>query len=261
MNFSRRFLLLAGLVAAAVLGFGAYAGIELVSHGRQIAAMNETLERMTNRIDLLNEVAEAASARALRAEENAQAAAKGRAEAEKATAEAQTSAGISAEEARQARDEAEKLRQEREQDLQRLQQALGAIVETRRTAMGLVMNLGADAIQFDFDKATLRPENRELLSRIAGILLTAKGYSIYVYGHTDDVGTAEYNRSLSEQRARTVRDYLAEAGVDPGIISTRGYGKSSPRVSGRSAEARATNRRVEIGIIDVSFDFRGEARH
>ena len=122
------------------------------------------------------------------------------------------------------------------------------------------MNLGSEAIQFDFDRADLRPGNRELLSRIAGVLLTAKGYSIYVYGHTDDVGTDEYNRGLSERRARSVRDYLVEAGLDSGIITTRGYGKSSPRVRGTSADARTANRRVEIGIVDVSLDIKGEVR-
>lgn len=64
----------------------------------------------------------------------------------------------------------------------RLQEALGKIAETRRTAMGLVMNLDSNAIQFEFDKATLLPANRELLSRIARILLTSKGYYITVYG-------------------------------------------------------------------------------
>ena len=119
------------------------------------------------------------------------------------------------------------------------------------------MNLGEDAIQFDFDKAELRPQHRELLSRIAGVLLTAKGYSIYVYGHTDDVGTESYNLNLSERRARAVRDYLVSAGVSPDIISTRGYGKSSPRVAGTTDEARAKNRRVEVGIIDVSLNVGG----
>ena len=82
---------------------------------------------------------------------------------------------------------------------------------------------------------------------------------MYVYGHTDDVGSEAYNQTLSEQRANSVRDYLAEAGIDPAIISTEGYGKSSPRVAGTSAEARAKNRRVEIGIVDVTIDYNGEA--
>ena len=252
-------------VFAAVSGFGlvAYMWTRVESQQRQTASLRDQLERMTNRIDLLTEVVEAASARAVRAEENARTAAEARdkaqaerAEAEKNSAEAQTSA----EQARAALAEAEKIRQQREQDLDRLQKALGALVETRRTALGLVMNLGENAIQFDFDRATLRAGNRELLSRIAGVLLTAKRYSIYVYGHTDDIGSDEYNRDLSTRRARTVRDYLVEAGLDSSIITTRGYGKSSPRVPAATQEARAKNRRVEIGIVDVSLDFGREAR-
>jgi outer membrane protein OmpA-like peptidoglycan-associated protein len=231
----------------------------------QTVTLTDQMQRMTSRIDLLTEVVEEASARATRAEAGAVAAAEARDRAQQArqaaeteTAEARDQARLSMEEAKAAREEAEKIRQERQQELDRLQQALGALVETRRTALGLVMSLGEDAIQFDFDKAELRPQNRELLSRIAGILLTAKGYSIYVYGHTDDVGPASYNLDLSERRARTVRDYLVDAGLSPKIISTRGYGKSSPRVPGTTDKARAVNRRVEIGIVDVSLDVKGE---
>ncbi len=118
------------------------------------------------------------------------------------------------------------------------------------------MNLGSDAIEFDFDKASLRPENRELLSRIAGVLLTSKGYRIQIYGHTDDVGTATYNQVLSERRAGAVSDYLVETGIDPNIVSIKGFGKSNPLVAGTSAKARAKNRRVEIGVIDTVVDYR-----
>ena len=260
MSIPGKSLWLGVLSSIALAAFVAYTLIRIVSHDRQVVVLSDQLERMTNRMDLLTEVAEAASARAIRAEENAMVAAEARTRAEKESEEARAQAQTSAEQARAALAEAEKIRQERETDLNRLQQALGALVETRRTALGLVMNLGSEAIQFDFDRADLRPGNRELLSRIAGVLLTAKGYSIYVYGHTDDVGTDEYNRGLSERRARSVRDYLVEAGLDSGIITTRGYGKSSPRVRGTSADARTANRRVEIGIVDVSLDIKGEVR-
>jgi outer membrane protein OmpA-like peptidoglycan-associated protein len=242
--------------------------IQMQYQKEQVKTLNDQVEQITSRVNLLNDVVEVASARAVRAEENAQSAAEARdraeqarLEAEVATAQAHDDARISAEQAKAARIETEKIRQEREQELDRLQQALSALVETRRTALGLVMNLGSDAIEFDFDKADLRPKNRELLSRIAGVLLTAKGYSIYVYGHTDDVGPDAYNWSLSERRARAVRDYLVQSGIDPGIITARGYGESSPRVSGTTPEARAMNRRVEIGIVDVALDVRGETRN
>ena len=267
MSLTKKFFWLVVLVGVCAFSVMAYLWARVESQQRQTASLGDQLERMTKRVDMVTEVAEAASARAMRAEENARTAAQardtaqaGRAEAEKQSVAARAEAQTSAEQARAALEEAEKIRQQREQDLDRLQKALGALVETRRTALGLVMNLGADAIQFDFDRDTLRPDNRELLSRIAGILLTAKGYSIYVYGHTDDVGSDEYNRDLSERRARTVRNYLVEAGLDSSILTTRGYGKSSPRAHGTTPKDRAINRRVEIGIVDVSFDFAGQRR-
>ncbi|MCP4896384.1 MAG: OmpA family protein, partial [bacterium] len=148
-------------------------------------------------------------------------------EAEKRAKHAETEAEIAESEAREAKREAERLRKQREETLNRLYNTLETIAETRRSALGLVMNLG-DSIEFDFDKAKLRPENREILSRIAGVLMTAEGFSIQVFGHTDDVGSDEYNQQLSERRAQSVSDYLVESGINPEIISVRGYGKSQP---------------------------------
>lgn len=168
---------------------------------------------------------------------------------------AENRAEAAQQEAEAAKQEAERIRREWAQEIDRLEEALSQITETRRTALGLVMNLGSDYLKFDFDKAAIRPENRELLSRIAGILLTSKDYSINIYGHTDDVGTEEYNQRLSERRAQAVRDYLVEAGIDPGIITTEGFGKSRPLVPGKTPEARAKNRRVEIGIINAHIQY------
>jgi len=162
---------------------------------------------------------------------------------------------LALEEAQRAREEQERIRRERDEDLDRLHTAFNQIVETRRTALGLVMSLGGDSMQFNFDAATLRPENRELLSKIVGILLTSKNYGIYVYGHTDDIGSEEYNLDLSERRAQTVRDYLTENGIAPEIITSRGFGKSRPIVPDTNAEARAENRRVEIGIVDTVISY------
>jgi len=155
------------------------------------------------------------------------------------------------EKAAQAQAEVERVRQRAEAELSRMQDALGQIAETRRTALGLVMNLSGDHLKFAFDKAELRPEDRELLSRVAGILSTATDYTISVNGHTDDVGSAEYNQKLSERRAQAVRDYLVEAGLSPDILSVEGHGKSLPLVAGTSEEARAKNRRVELGIVNT----------
>jgi outer membrane protein OmpA-like peptidoglycan-associated protein len=77
-----------------------------------------------------------------------------------------------------------------------------------------------------------------------------KGYTIAVYGYTDDIGTQTYNRQLSQRRAEAVRDFLVQTGISPTIMSAKGFGKSDPRVPGDSELARAANRRVEIGIVD-----------
>ena len=226
----------------------------------RIEQLADQAERAVVAANSAVETADTALTRAEGAEQNAaeaaltrEAALESRRAAEAMAAEAEEVARVATEEAGRARADLERLEQERQEELDRLQAALGAIVETRRTALGLVMNFGSDAIEFGFDIADLSGEDRELLSRVAGILLTSSGFSVAVYGHTDDVGTDEYNQTLSERRARSVRDYLVEAGVSPDIVSTLGYGKSSPRVEGTTPEARAMNRRVEIAIIDVNL--------
>ena len=232
----------------------------------QLTDLKQEVARVGYQVQSVAERAEAAHRRASQAERNAlqaaqakQQAEEARAKAEVAVEQAQEETTIAKREASLARQQAERIRQQREEELNRMQIALNQIAETRRTALGLVMNLGSDTINFDFDKATLRPEDRELLSRIAGVLLASKGYRTDVYGHTDDVGTVEYNQELSESRAQTVRDYLVKTGIDPKIVTAKGLGKSSPRVPGTDSMARAINRRVEIAIIDSVIQFEGFA--
>jgi len=252
------------IVAAAGMGISLY-----LSRVRN-KEMQHEMTVLERRMEEIATKAESARSQALAAEESARQSAAAREAAEHAKEEAKAETTRAQEQAEEARGraeaaqkerqqvvaEAERVKKEREDELIRLQEALGKIAETRRTAMGLVMNLDSNAIQFEFDRDTLLPQNRELLSRIAGILLTSKGYQITVYGHTDDVGSDAYNQELSARRARTVRDYLVEAGVSPEIITTKGYGKSNPLVEGKTAEARAKNRRVEIAIVDTILDFK-----
>src|SRR5687768_11835804 len=181
-----------------------------------------------------------------------------RLEAEAARQEASAArqeATTAVESAAQARAEAERIRKRAEAERDRLEAALGQIAETRRTALGLVMNLGGDHLKFAFNRAELTPRDRELLSRIAGILITAHDYTISVNGHTDDVGSAEYNQKLSERRAQAVRDYLVEAGLSPEILSVTGHGKSLPLVRGTTDAARAKNRRVELAIANTQIRY------
>ncbi len=202
------------------------------------------------------ELAQRATAARAEAERLAQASASARlaAEAEQEAAEkrradALMEAEVARLEARRARAEAAAIERRKQAELDRMQRALSRIADTRRTALGLVMNLDSSQVEFDFDKADLRPQNRELLSKIAGVLLTFENYSVQVFGHTDDVGTAEYNLELSERRAAAVREYLVEAGVPPAILTIQGLGQSSPLVEGTDEETRQRNRRVEVAIV------------
>jgi outer membrane protein OmpA-like peptidoglycan-associated protein len=159
----------------------------------------------------------------------------------------------------QSRQELEQLRVRREQELNHMQEVLARIAKTRRTASGVVIELGNDSFQFDFDKADLRPENREVLSRIAGVLLMSNGFRLSIQGHTDDVGSADYNQKLSERRAASVAQYLESSGIDPAVVDVRGFGKTSPRAENKSRDARQKNRRVEIAVVDSLIHYQGIA--
>jgi outer membrane protein OmpA-like peptidoglycan-associated protein len=194
--------------------------------------------------------AEIAAGARVQAEQQRDQAQAGQAQAENAAQQAQT-------QAQQAKDQLDALRKQREEELNQMQQALNKVVETRRTPNGMVMVLPDSTFKFDFDSSDLKPKNRELLSRIAGILMVSKGYGLSVFGYTDDVGTKEYNQKLSERRAQAVRNYLVQAGLDASIVNTKGYGKTNPLVPGDSAAARAKNRRVEIALTDSEIKYTG----
>ena len=152
----------------------------------------------------------------------------------------------------QAAHKTEENRTQHADELQKLKQSLGQIAETRRTSDGVVMTLGEKSLRFDSGKSVIAPQYRATLNRVAGVLTPLKGYSIYVYGYTDDSGTKEHNLELSVSRARAVRAALVKAGVDQSLISTKGFGKSKLLVRDSNAKARAANRRVEIGIVSAT---------
>ena len=103
-------------------------------------------------------------------------------------------------------------------------------------------------VLFDFGKYTLRPGTREKLAKVSGILLAHPGLRVEVEGHTDSVGSEEFNQRLSEQRASTVRDYLVAQGIPSDTVTSRGFGKSQPVATNDTAEGRQQNRRVEMVV-------------
>ncbi len=103
-------------------------------------------------------------------------------------------------------------------------------------------------IFFDFDKSTLRKESTKELERLQGILKENPTLKVEIAGHTDNVGSAEYNQKLSEDRAHTVVDYLVENGIDKKRLTYAGYGLSKPMTSNDTDKGRQLNRRTEFEI-------------
>ena len=252
----------AGIVLSVIaLGVTLALGFWLLRSVRRLnarmARLSQQSEQLNRRVGAVEQQSQVLAQQASQSAASAKAAAQQRDEAkqseENSAAQAQSAMRVAAtaqQQANQATQKAEEYRKQREEELQQLQQVLGQIAETHRTALGLVMTLGEKSIRFDFDKAEIKPQYRDILNRIAGVLMTLKQYSIYVYGYTDDVGTKDYNLKLSARRAQAVRDSLIQTGIKPGMITTKGFGKSDPRAKGETPAARSANRRVEIGIVD-----------
>jgi OOP family OmpA-OmpF porin len=107
-------------------------------------------------------------------------------------------------------------------------------------------------VKFDFDKAVVKSQYRSEVQRVAEFLNRHPGSTAVIEGHTDSVGSDAYNQTLSERRARAVRDYLVKQfNVDPSKISSAGYGKSRPIATNDTPEGRAENRRV-VGVFTGS---------
>lgn len=101
-------------------------------------------------------------------------------------------------------------------------------------------------IQFEFNSYALLAESFFDLDNVIAYLLDHPDVSVRLSGHTDDVGSIEYNRLLSENRAKSAAAYLISKGIDKGRISTFGFGESKPLVGDESEEAHEVNRRVEV---------------
>lgn len=117
------------------------------------------------------------------------------------------------------------------------------------------LTIDLKGVNFDFDKATLRPDGVVILDEAISILGRYPDLRVEVAGHTDSVGSEQYNQGLSERRARTVYDYLTGHGIDTGrLIGPNGYGESQPIAPNTNPdgsdnpEGRALNRRSELNV-------------
>jgi outer membrane protein OmpA-like peptidoglycan-associated protein len=173
------------------------------------------------------------------------------ADAAKAAALAQQQAAQSdADRAREAAHLSDQQRQQAEAEKaqlrERLRAQLNLILETRETQRGLIVNI--NDVLFDFNQYTLKPGAREKLAKVSGIILAYPGLKIQLEGHTDSVGSDDYNLKLSQQRGDSVRTYLVSQGVPADTVTAIGLGKADPVATNDNAAGRQQNRRVDMVV-------------
>jgi OOP family OmpA-OmpF porin len=106
------------------------------------------------------------------------------------------------------------------------------------------------SVDFEFDKSRLTPQGRRVLDEAAQKLQENPNLIVEIEGHTDSVGTEQYNLGLGKRRAEVVKGYLAlRHQVDPKRMTTLSYGEARPIADNRTAEGRAQNRRVEFKVL------------
>ncbi len=230
--------------------------------GAQASARSEMQARMdaeaaTANANRRSEDADKATADAQRLQQNAQAESdRNRTvaiDANQATAEAQQGrrdAEASADQNRLAAANSDRQLKQAVQDREELRakllQQFNVIFATRDTARGLIVSLSD--VLFDTGKSTLRPQAREKLAKLSGIVLAYPDLRLAIEGNTDSVGSDAMNQTLSEQRASSVRDYLVKENIPAASMTSRGFGKMQPVASNDTAEGRQQNRRVEMVV-------------
>ncbi len=107
-------------------------------------------------------------------------------------------------------------------------------------------------IFFETDSFNLLPASKAELDNLLRLLMANKGMKIQINGHTDDVGTPDYNQVLSEKRAKSVHAYLIKAGIEPKRLQYKGYGSSAPVATNLTPEGRALNRRTEMIVVQLN---------
>jgi len=120
-------------------------------------------------------------------------------------------------------------------------------VKVERVGEGIVVEFNSKVL-FAFDRADLSTSAEKNLDDLADILKKYPDTNIEIQGHTDDKGTDEYNRALSERRAAAVASYLKTKGISSNRVTTKGFGESAPKYPNDSETARAENRRVDFLI-------------
>ena len=130
--------------------------------------------------------------------------------------------------------------QQAEEQRQRLLKQLNQVLQTRDSARGLIVSMSD--VLFDFNQATLKPGAKLRLAKVSGIILAYPDLKLEIDGFTDNKGTPQYNMTLSDKRAKAVRDFLVSQGVGTDAVTTKGFGESNPvatKCNGRRTAAES----------------------
>jgi outer membrane protein OmpA-like peptidoglycan-associated protein len=220
--------------------------IQTAEDARLITIKRSAEEDVNNKLTNAQVAVSSAEAARLMAMSDAEKAHMTAAQAAQQTALAQQQAAMSAQEAEKAKSQVAQSEQEKAQLRSQLRDQLNAVLETRDTARGLIVNMSD--VLFSTGKYDLKPPVREKLAKIAGIVASHPGLKLAVEGHTDNVGSDAFNQTLSEKRAGAVRDYLVSQGIAQDAVTATGFGKTKPVASNDTSAGRQKNRRVEIVV-------------
>lgn len=124
----------------------------------------------------------------------------------------------------------------------------GAQVVTAQKMLDELKRSGFITLYINFDNARwdLKPDSRETIGEIVSLMRAQPDLKLSIEGHTDNAGTPASNQTLSENRARAVKDAVQAGGIPGSRLSAKGYGQSAPIADNRTEEGRAKNRRVEL---------------
>ncbi len=170
---------------------------------------------------------------------------------EDARKRAEQQAANSQQQLQQTQQQLQQAQSDKEQVRQRLLGQLNQVLQTKDSARGLIVNM--PDVLFNLNSASLKPDARERLAKVAGILIAYPDIHVEVDGYTDNTGSVDYNQQLSEQRADTVRQYLVQQGVPSNSVDSKGFGPNDPIASNDSPDGRRQNRRVNLVVSGQSI--------
>ncbi len=142
------------------------------------------------------------------------------------------------------------IQKERDELAGRLRGALSSVAETNDSARGVIVSL--PGILFDVNKATLKISAQLTVAKLAGILMVFQNMNLSIEGHTDSTGTDELNMTLSNERARSVYEFLKGQGIAESRMKYQGFGSGNPVAPNDTEVNRAKNRRVEVVLTEAS---------